>query len=99
MYWRWQSIPELADLPIEQRKSVWRQAKRDPFRAIDIAWFLLILGITGLLCLVLYWLRSTPNWVGQAVSVVGAVLLSFIYEALLIVRYRPVIRRLRHGGQ
>jgi len=99
MYWRWNRIPELADLPLEERKRLWFEARRDPFRPIDLAWLVVILAIAvGAGLLMILFAPMLGPWIG--LPVFGAVIfgLCALVDAILILRYRPIVRRLRGGG-
>ena len=99
MYWRWNRIPELADLPPEERKRLWAEARRDPFRLTDFLWLALILGIavgTGLA--MIYVPKNLNIWIGLPIFLVVVLGLGRLVDALLILRYRRIVRRLRAGG-
>jgi len=99
MYFRWQSLPELADLPPDRRKEVWREAMRDPFRASDFGWLLLFLVVVGVFAIgLLSLLKSLPVWIGLPAWIGAFLVMGQIMNALMIYRYRPAVRRLRAGG-
>ena len=98
MYWRWKRIPELADLPPEERKRLWNEARRDPFRVTDLAWLALILGLAIGGGILLIWVSKLSDWVfvpGLLVLVFGS---GPLVNAILIFRYRPIVRRIRGGA-
>ena len=98
MYWSYKSLPELAGLPPKERDAMWREAKRDPFRPADVAWFALFTLVIG--CTVVCFIPFTGK-MGWAGIVAFLALISVggrLMDALLILRYRPVVRRLRNGG-
>ena len=99
MYFRWKSLPELADLPPARRKEVWREARRDPFRASDVGWALLLLVVFGVVAIGVVLLpKSLPIWIGLPACMAAFWVVGEIMNAVLICRYRPVVRRLRAGG-
>ena len=99
MYWRWNRIPELADLPYEERKRLWNEAKRDPFRLTDFLWLAIILGIAvGAGIALIYVPTNLSIWIGLPIFLVVVLGLGALVDALLILRYRPIVRRLRGGG-
>ena len=99
MYWRWNRIPELADLPPEERKRLWNEARRDPFRPIDLAWLAMILGIAAGAAVVLIWLPPKLSiWIALPVFLIVFLGVGRLVDAILIRRYRPIVRRLRSGG-
>lgn len=96
MYWRWNRIPELADLPPKERKRLWKEARRDPLRPKDVFYIstiFVVYAVAGFTVLSLTKSMSAcislPVFIGILFGV-GAVA-----DALLILRYRPVVRRLR----
>jgi hypothetical protein len=99
MYWRWNRIPELADLPPEERKRLWSEAKRDPFRPSDILWLGIFLGvcIVGAIALI-YLPKNLSIWISLPIFLAVAFGVGAIFDAMLISRYRPIVRRLRGGG-
>jgi polyferredoxin len=99
MYWRWNSIPELADLPKAERKRLWTEAKRDPFRWSDLVLLVVILAIAVGMGLLMTWLsaRLKSIWIGLPVNVLVLLGLGKLVDAILIRRYRPIVRRLRGG--
>jgi hypothetical protein len=99
VYWRWNRIPELADLPPEERKRLWTEARRDPFRMTDLAWFALVLGVAIGAGLALIWLpRGLNVWIELPAFLILFLGVGALVDAILILRYRPIVRRLR-GGQ
>jgi hypothetical protein len=100
MYWRWQSLPELADLPDDERRHLWKQARRDPFRAADAAWLLLVLALCVVLFVVLRLIPrgAFPTWAELLLWCAAFVAFGFVLDALIVARYRPVLRRLRASG-
>jgi hypothetical protein len=99
VYWRWNSIPELADLPPEERKRLWEEARRDPFRLKDFLWLATILGIaTGAGVALIYVPKDLSIWIGLPIVLAVVLGLGAVVDALLILRYRPIVRRLRGGG-
>ena len=65
MYWRWNRIPELAELPPEERKRLWAEAKRDPFRLTDFLWRALIIGVAiGTGFLLIHVPKGLSIWIG-----------------------------------
>ncbi len=99
MYWRWNRIPELADLPPDERKRLWNEALRDPFRLTDLLWFAAILGIgVGAGIALIYLPAKLSIWIALPTYLVVAFALGALGDAILILRYRPIVRRLRGGG-
>ena len=95
MYWRWSQIPELADLPPGERKRIWREARRDPFRAADLLWVAAILGVVlGAAMAVIELPTRLSGWVSLTAYVVVVLALGVVVDAILILRYRPIVRRL-----
>jgi hypothetical protein len=97
MYWRWRSIPELKDLPEPQRKALWRKAINDPFRVTDVWLFLLLVGVLGALFAIALWLSTRPAWSIVLAFFVLAFLVDRLVNVVLVIRFRPVVRRLRTG--
>jgi len=97
MYWRWNRIPELVDLPQDERKRLWDEARRDPFRATDILWLAAITGILvgSAIAFVMYVPKNLPSWIELPIILGEVFALNAIVQSLLILRYRPVVRRLR----
>jgi hypothetical protein len=99
VYWRWDHIPELADLPPRERRRLWNEATRDRFRVCDLVLLPVIVGI----CLAagVAW-SSVPRdlsvWIRLPIFLTGFFGFRALVHALLIPRYRPVIRHLRGGG-
>ena len=98
MYWTYKSLPELVDLPPKERDAIWREAKRDPFRATDVLWLFLFLAVAIALGLAMVWIPIKPLWLGIPLNLAFVFAMVFAYEPLLVLRYRSVVRRLRHGG-
>jgi hypothetical protein len=99
VYWRWSRIPELADLPPEEQKRLWYEARRDPFRPIDLAWLVIILSMAVGAGLLMIWFTPLLGpWIGLPVFVGMILGLGALVDAILIRRYRPIVRRLRGGG-
>jgi hypothetical protein len=73
MYWRWNRIPELADLPADERKRLWKEALRDPFRPTDILWLAVYLGIgVGSAVALSYVPTTLSSWIWLAIFLVLA---------------------------
>ena len=99
MYWRWNRIPELADLPPEERKRLWEEARRDPFCPNDLLWLALVLGIAIAGGIVLIYVPKDLNlWIALPIFLAVVFGVGVIVDAILIRRYRPIVRRLRGGG-
>ncbi len=100
MYWRWQSLPELADLPADRRKEIWRDARRDPFRPADFGWLVLILlaWVRPIFALI-FLPKSLSIWIGMPAFLALALAMGRVMDAILICRYRPVVRRLVAASQ
>jgi hypothetical protein len=99
MYLRWQSLPELADLSGDQRKELWREARRDPFRPTDLAWlFLLFLVNVPFVVALILLPKSLSIWIALPAWIAASFIMGQIMNAILICRYRPVVRRLRSRG-
>jgi len=99
MYWRWNRIPELANLPPEERKRLWNEAKRDPFRPRDVLWLgaFLAVSIVGGIALI-HVPRNLSIWIALPIFFAVVFGVGAIVDAMLIFRYRPIVRRLRGGG-
>ena len=99
MYWHWRSIPELANLPREEQDRLWKEAGRDPFRACDLGVLAVVLVILAAGSLALVWLseRLKPIWLALPVIVLVFLLMGRLADAVILRRYRPVVRRLRGG--
>ena len=99
MYLRWNRMPELADLPPEERKRLWQAARRDPFRPTDFLWLVVILGIAiGAGIALVYVPTNLSGWIGLPIFLAVDLGLGVVINALLILRYRPIVRRLRGGS-
>jgi hypothetical protein len=99
VYWRWKRIPELADLPPEEQKRLWIEARRDPFRPTDLLWLAIVLGIAISIGIALIYVpEHLTIWIGLPVFFVGYFGVGAMVNAILILRYRPVVRRLRCGS-
>lgn len=99
MYWRWSRIPELADLPPQERKRLWYKARRDAFHLTDFLWLALILGVMIVAGIALTWLpKNLSIWLGLPITLFVVIGVGALMDAILIHRYRPIVRRLRTGG-
>jgi hypothetical protein len=100
VYWRLKSIPELRDLPSPQRQQLWRQAKRDPFRAADLVRLVVILAAVVTLVLLHDYAAEAMGvrWVGDILFVVAFVAAERLIFAIMAQRLRPVLRSLRKSG-
>ncbi len=98
MYWNYKSIPELADLPPKERDAIWHEAKRDPFRVTDVAWFAFFMLIVGCMAVCLVPLMHESVWGCVAAMLASIFAGDLIMNAFLVLRYRPVVGRLRRGG-
>jgi len=99
LYWSYNSIPELEDLPEETRKEVWKECRmsdRTPWRT-----FLLntILGTIMFLCIAagtafgkFYYGRIGGITGGITIAVITGSVCGFIIAQLHIARVRPRIR-------
>jgi len=96
MYWRWRSIPELADLSEMHRTRLWEEARADPFRPSDLLWLVLMIGVVVVATIPSMLLPQTlPWWSSAAMFLVTMFAASAFLQVVLIYRYRPVVRRLR----
>lgn len=96
MYFRWNRIPELADLPPDERKRLWNEARRDPFRPNDLLWLALILGsLTAAGIALTYFPKGLNIWIALPTFMAVFIGAGAIYDAIMIRRYRPIVRRLR----
>jgi hypothetical protein len=100
MYWRWNRIPELADLPSHERERLWNEARRDPLRLTDGLWVaVILLVVVGAGTLLTFVPTTRPHiWTGLVIFVIMPLGVGTLVEPILILRYRPVVRRLRSGG-
>jgi hypothetical protein len=92
VYWRWRSIPELADLPQDQRRAVWYKALHDPVRLSDILFFPLIVGVILGLLAVASWLSTRSVWSIVLSFFVLLFLIDRLVNVVLVIRFRPVVR-------
>ena len=99
MYWRWKRIPELADLPPEERGRLWDQAMRDPLRVTDVLWVAVWLSACLIIAIPLMFLTTTrpSTWTALVIFLILPCVVTVLFEPILILRYRPVVRRLRRG--
>ena len=72
IYWSYNSIPELADLPKEKRKEIWQKCHVKVFRHWQM-WFLILIQV--LLTVVI--IESVRSYFGSF-NVVGLILLMII---------------------
>jgi hypothetical protein len=102
MYWRLKSIPELRDLSKLERRRLWQEAIRSPFRWIDLAWVILLLAPL----LPIYWLftelfsaKTGGGW-KDAMTIFLTILAYQLFTFnLLAHRLRPSLRLLRQHGE
>jgi hypothetical protein len=99
VYWRWNRIPEMADLSPKERKRLWKEATRDPFRLTDLAWLAILISMFVVVGLAAVWLLANlSGWIAIPLVVIISAGFGLVLDAILIYRYRPIVRRLRHGS-
>ena len=101
VYFRWQSIPELSDLPPDQSERLWREARRERLNAGDLLRVGCLLGMYAVLALICMWLPRVVHsvWLLALLFPGLAILWGFLSGAILIQKYRPIVRQLRDHGE
>ena len=98
MYWTYKSLPELADLPKEERDRLWKQARKDPLRWRDGAVLVVFAAVVTVTFFVQDALPHSPKWLHFLLFAASYWAAFNVIDLVMIVRYRPVVRRLRNGG-
>ena len=82
-------IPELRSFSRAERRDVWRQALRDPWRWTDLLWLLLFLAMAAAFAIEIF-----RSGISEWLSALGWLTYLLMLDLVIILRYRPVLRRL-----
>jgi hypothetical protein len=99
MYWRWRSIPEVADLSEEESHELWRRSLNAPGRPIDMLW-----AWAASVCVVapLFGLRrlaaDLPVSLVSLLALAYGVIFYCVGRVVALAYLRSVARRLRAEG-
>jgi hypothetical protein len=96
IYWTIKSIPELSNLPDEERKTIWRRCWAKASRKTWIE--LCILSVFVGFCMALG-IRIWGHWVGIFITTIAGFVLGFIWVQLVIRKTIPYIRAEVNSGR
>src|SRR5713101_3009805 len=89
IYWTFNQIPELRDLPCDQRYRVWRASCDTPkFRGINA--FAVVTVMVPVVWLISQ--AKMPTWTAAVLAGMSAGIISFIVEQVQFERIRPSVR-------
>ena len=94
VYWTWQQIPELRDLPKHQRKRVLRACSGWNWK-LNWKFMAIAMLLQAAIPFLAFWLASqgkTPTWTAVVLSWLGAGITGSIILQVGIERLRPSIR-------
>ena len=97
MFWRYQSLPELALYSKAEREALWRQARRDPLRWFDVLSLLVLAAAIFGFLMALEATPKQPQWLNTVAFVLCLISVQIAIDCLMLIRYRPSLRRILEG--